>query len=401
MKILQINAIYGRKSTGSIVQDIDRLARLNGMESWVAYPADFGKPLNGIPIGNRADRLFHALYTRFTGRQGFASWRATRVLIRKLHKIHPDVVHLHNLHSNFMNLNMLFDYLKEEDIPTVITLHDCWFFTGKCFHFADVNCVRWKSTCGNCPKKKLEIPSLFFDASEAVLGARRQLFSGLKHLVVVGCSNWITGLASQSPIWKGRRFATICNGVDPQIFTLDRRDSSHQGMFIMTMANKWFHPENRIVTEKIYNSLQPLDKIILVGCTAAQSQSISGKEKIYALSSIEKPEEMARQYANADLFLNLTLADTSPTVNMEACCCGTPVVTYDIGGSGELVSHGETGFIIPPKEVNGLLQSIEKIRSGAINRQRCREFGVTHFDRTRNFQGYLNLYKELISMGSH
>ena len=78
----------------------------------------------------------------------------------------PDVVHLHNLHANYVNVKRLLSFLGEQDIPTVITLHDCWFFTGKCTHYTSIKCNKWQTGCEKCPSLKKDIPSWFFDCTQ-------------------------------------------------------------------------------------------------------------------------------------------------------------------------------------------------------------------------------------------
>lgn len=128
MKVLQINAVYGFKSTGIIVKDIENCIEQSGSDAYVAYATSNGMPKRGYKIGNKFDWKIHALYARIFGKQAYASKRATKKLLKWIDSIAPDVVHLHNLHSNYINLNLLCDYLAKNNIKTVVTLHDCWFF---------------------------------------------------------------------------------------------------------------------------------------------------------------------------------------------------------------------------------------------------------------------------------
>lgn len=162
-RILQINANYGFGSTGLIMKDIDELiSRQPDLESFVAFQRSNAKKESGIKIGNSVDWKLHALFSRILGRQGFYSGNATKRFTSTIDKIRPDIVHLHNLHSNYVNIEILLNYLAKKDIPVIITMHDCWWFTGKCFHYIDVNCNKFKIGCGGCPKRKAPPASLFF-----------------------------------------------------------------------------------------------------------------------------------------------------------------------------------------------------------------------------------------------
>lgn len=394
MKIVQITAIYGEKSTGSIVRALDLLIRQENMESWVVY-RDSALPIpNGIRAGNKPDWTFHAIRTRVDGKQGYGSRRATRRLLLELDRIAPDALHLHNVHSNFLNLPLLMQYAKRRAIPVILTLHDCWFFTGKCYHFADIGCEKWRSGCGQCPKRKKDIPSLLRDSSAEVCSDRAQLFDYDK-LYVVGCSNWITSLAAQSPVFKKAKCRTIYNGVNTNIFCEAAENRVPGQLTVLTMANKWFDPANEAAGNRILASLKKNDCLTIVGCTDAQRQIYADNARVKTFGYVRDREMLAELYAKADVFLNLTHIDTLPTVNMEALSCGTPVITYDAGGSGELVRQGETGYVIKPDDVEGVSEALERIRGGAISREMCRAYAENHFDEKRNYDEYLHLYQEL------
>ena len=177
MRVLQVNAVYGVGSTGVIVEDIHNLSIEKGIESYVAYSTTNKSMVpNGYKIGNNLGKKMHALFSRINGMQAYFSTNATRKFLRYIDEIKPDIVHLHNLHSNYINLNMLLKYLAEKDIKTVVTLHDCWFYTGGCFHYTSSDCYKWLSGCGDCPKKIADTPAYLFDRSKDVLADRKEYF---------------------------------------------------------------------------------------------------------------------------------------------------------------------------------------------------------------------------------
>ncbi len=175
MKVVQINAIYGSKSTGTIVREIQQCCEANGIEGYVAYSiADRPdtKVLKGYRIGNHLTVKWHAFVSRIIGKQAYANRLSTWKFLKWLVKVNPDVVHLHNLHSNYIHMNMLLRYLAKHNIATVITMHDCWYYTGGCAHYTSVDCHRWQIGCGHCPIWN-HIPSYFFDNTKAVLQDRK------------------------------------------------------------------------------------------------------------------------------------------------------------------------------------------------------------------------------------
>jgi glycosyltransferase involved in cell wall biosynthesis len=360
VKVLQINAVYGKKSTGTIVQDIDILLKESGNISYVAYQDAAIHIPNGYRIGNIVDWKFHALLTRITGKQGFYSRFATKKFLKYLEHIKPDIIHLHNLHANFINLPILLEYIRKQRIGLVITLHDCWYFTGKCFHFADIGCEKYKTRCDGCPKKNQDIPNLFIDNAYWVYKKKKELFSNIPNKKIIGCSKWIASLAEESFFEK---VDYIYNGIDTRIFKEQDRNSIRQSMgieqefVILGMANKWGLIENEDVVKSLFQHYSLRNAVILiVGCDAETKQrfrtlSAGSKVKTILVEYVQLREELARYYACADVFVNLTHVDTLPTVNMESICCGTPVVTYNSGGSPELILSG-CGYVVNKGEIS-------------------------------------------------
>ena len=393
MKVLQINAVYGFKSTGVIVKDIENLLENNGHTSFVAYQTAINPPKNSYKIGGTLDWKLHALFARVFGKQAYFSKGATRKLLKYIDKINPDVVHLHNLHSNYLNLNLLCDYLAKNNIKTVYTLHDCWAFTGKCTHYAAVKCDKWQNACGNCPLNKAEQPSLFFDVTSKVLKDKTEHLNKIKNLHLVACSEWIKGEAEKS-LLKPKDITVIYNGVDTEIFKPHSSDFKEQNgitedFVIMGMADKWCLKENETAVQKIIENNKQ-SKIIVVGCQEEQKERFKNYNNVLALGYIKEREKLADIYASSNLFINLTHADTLPTVNMESICCGTPILTYNCCGSPELVDEN-SGFVVPENDIEALLEKITKIKNAPPQI----DIVAAHkrFDKNSCYNKYLEVYK--------
>ena len=391
MKVLQINAVYGAMSTGTIVQDIGTMLEANGHEAYFAYQSAPCAPKNGFRMGNALDKNLHALHTRVFGRQGYASKHATKRLIGWIKKIKPDVVHLHNLHSNCINFNMLTDYLAGADIATVITMHDCWYFTGKCTHYAPYGCERWQKECGNCPALKKEVKSWLFDRTRATLLDRTAHLNAIPRLTLVGASSWIAGQAQKSRI-KGAVVEVALNGVDTTLFVPHASDFRQNAgiaqdeFVVLGMSNKWADVQNVERARQLI--LQNADKrFVLLG---AEGKVFADLKNATVIERHLGRQELADAYACADVFVNLTHADTLPTVNMEALCCGTPVVTFDVGGSPELVAKGD-GIIVAEGDFDGINDAINRVLNREINVDV--KSAAQRFDRTKCYQKYLQIYQ--------
>ena len=392
MRVLQINATFGIGSTGTIVSNIKEALDEYGIENWVACQHTNTNAQNVFEISNIIDTKVHALLSRMAGTNAHFSKYVTKEFLLRISRIRPDIVHLHNLHNNFINLNMLLQYLVEEDIKTVLTLHDCWFFTGKCTHFMIAGCDKWKYGCGKCPQLKKDIPSWYFDKTDQMWKEKKKYFEMIKELEVIGCSNWIASLATQSLLCKGN-ITTIHNGIDVELFSNIGPDYRHElgieeKFVILGMANKWLSKENEGFLKKIQEEITDDYHIIIVGTKGI------GTKKITYLEYISDPKFLACIYRTADVFVNVTYEDTLPTVNLEAMACGVPVITYDSCGSSETIEKG-TGYIVAKGDIKALTERLHLVYLKGKNfySEACRKNIVHNYNCKIQYQKYIDVYR--------
>lgn len=397
MKVVQINATYGVGSTGKIVVLIKNLLDNKGIENRVVCQYTEKNIPNVFGISSKIDMKLHALLSRIAGTNAYFSKNSTKRLIRELEKIQPTVVHLHNLHNNYINLPMLLKYLGEKKIKTVITLHDCWFFTGKCMYFSGMGCDKWKIGCGGCPQLKKHIPSWFVDRTNKMWNDKKNLFDAIDDLEVVGCSEWISGLAAQSLLSKGH-ISTIHNGIDTELFSdkgsnLREKLGLENKFVILGMANKWCSEENTGLLERIREKLDDDYHIIIVGKRCKNGGGVT------YLSYIKNQQELARVYRTADVFVNVTYEDTLPTVNLEALGCGVPVITYDSCGSSEIVTP-QTGYIVPKGDEETLLEKIKSVKkAGSVSfKDGCRQHILKNYNAAVQYNKYIDIYESNIKV---
>lgn len=392
-KILQINVNLDFGSTGLIMHDIGIMAEKTGLfEAYYGYHNGEGHNDLCVEIGNPISSSIHAVMSRLFGLQGGWSFLSTINFIRKIKTIKPDIVHLHNLHSNYINIFMLLRYLAKHDIPTVITMHDCWWFTGKCCHYVDVNCSDSSSTagCHHCPKRYKDIPSWLCDSSHFAWKQKKKCLLSIPHLTMVGCSDWICNEARNSFL-KGINIRRIYNGVDTSVFNPKGRCANKSHFVVMGMANKWIDTRNISIIKKIIDNTDAI--IMIVGCNSSQQEELSlYKERVRAIGFIKNRNDLAELYRKSDVFVNLTHADTLPTVNMEAICCGTPVITYDSAGSPELV-HETTGVVIKEDDQDGIVRAIKEMSLNPMIIDGSK--WADKFDRENNYNEYIKLYNQL------
>lgn len=394
--LLQINVTVNSGSTGRIAEEIGQTAMTNGWKSYIAYGRN-DRPSKSelIRIGTDLDVKLHGLQTRLFDRHGLGSKKATVELIKKIKEINPDIIHLHNIHGYYLNYKILFEYLKSTNIPVVWTLHDCWSFTGHCAHFVAYNCNKWETLCENCSHHMSYPQSLFADNSKNNFILKKACFCSIDNLHLVPVSNWLSNLL-ESSFFSNKEKIVIYNGIDTSIFKPKLVNRSDNRFLILGVTNMWSKSkglDDFIQLSTLLNSLKY--EIILVGLTSNQISKLpSNIEGIERTASIE---DLVTYYSMADAFLNMTYADSFPTTNLEALACGTPIITYNTGGSPEAISE-DTGFVVEQGDMNSVVKAIQIIeaKGKAFYSANCRRRAEENFDKDKQFEKYFELYKELL-----
>lgn len=403
MKVLQINAVYGAGSTGRMTMELHEYMIQQGIDAYVACSKGIdSSDLRQISIGNALDVKFHSLMARVTGLQGYCSKRATIKLIKKVDELHPEIVHLGNLHSNYINVKMMLDYLGKHDIATVIVLHDCWFFTGKCSHYTVERCGRWKSKCGNCPQLKKDIPSWFFDRTTKMLTDKAAGFRNIKKLGIIGVSEWITFEARESILKDATIIKCIYNWVDTDIFKPDYNRASEirkklkleEKKIILGVSNIWSDTKGLKTFLELSKLLDEKEIILLVG-------NVEGKdlpENIINIPPTSHVEELIGYYSSADVFLQLSVEETFGKVVVEAMSCGTPVIVVNSTANSELIAD-KNGYVCEVGDIADIKKKIDLINTSSLDTYQtlCREYAKSKFGMKDQMEKYIAFYKDLLN----
>jgi putative colanic acid biosynthesis glycosyltransferase WcaC len=399
--LLQINSVVNWGSTGRIVEDIGKKAIKSGWRSYVAYGRFEGESQSQlIKIGTTLDSIIHGIYTRLFDMHGFASKKATIKLVKKIKKISPDLILLHNLHGYYINIQVLFDYLKEVKIPVVWTFHDCWPITGHCAYFDFCKCQRWKVACYCCPQKDTYPKSIFLDRSNINFEIKNKLFNSVNNMVLIPVSHWLSTILTESYLNK-YPIKVIHNGIDVNTFSPQKQDDIIRQKYlignrfmILGVASVWSERKGLKDFIKLANIL-PVDYIIfLIGLNEIQKKNLPSQ--IIGIARTENTRELAAIYSAADLYVNPTWEDNFPTTNLEALACGTPIVTYRTGGSIEAVST-DSGFIVEKGDIIGLLNIANEVKMKKRKHfaNACRDRAVALFDKDYCFSEYIELFENL------
>ncbi len=342
MKVLQINSVCGIRSTGRICTDIADVLTANGHECKIVYgretvPEKYKK--YAVRIGSNTDVKLHALESRLFDNSGFGSKKATNDFIKWVKEYDPDVIHLHNIHGYYINIEILFNYLKSCNKRIIWTLHDCWPFTGHCSYFTMVKCEQWKAHCSYCVQKHCYPSSILADHCKSNFERKRALFSGIKDMTLITPSKWLADLVSESFL-KKYPVKVIHNGIDLSVFKptesdLRKKYGLTDKKVILGVASVWDERKGLDDFIKLSDLLDRQYQIVLIGLSDRQLKKMP--DNVIGIKRTDSVTELAQWYTTADVFLNLTYEDNYPTVNLEAQACGTPCITYRTGGSVESV----------------------------------------------------------------
>lgn len=394
MKVLQITAFSGWGCTGRIALGIhDALVR-EGHESAIAWGRinTALEKVSTIQVGNKYDQMLHGLYTRITDKCGFGSKGVTKEFLKKIEEYKPDLIQLHIMHGYYINLELLFNYIKAKEIPIVWTFHDCWAFTGHCPYFDFVGCDKWKTGCHHCEQKAHHPTSWLINNSSWNYKKKKELLTGIKNMTIVTPSEWLTGLVKKSFL-KEYNVEVINNGINlndfkPTVGYFKKNRGIEDKKIVLGVSSTWVKSKGLEDFIELSKRLSEKYVVVLVGLTKEQKGRLPAN--IIGIEHTDSIKELAELYTAAEVFVNPTYEDNYPTTNLEAIACGTPVITYDAGGSGEIIKKTGYGLILPKHEIELLSKTIENheflVKKSGVEIQLSQD---------TKFEEYVHLYSKI------
>lgn len=392
MKILLINTVCGIGSTGRICTDLAQVLEQQGHQVKIAYgreavPEQYKK--YAVRIGSDTGVKLHALQARFLDNAAFASTKATENFVQWIKEYDPDVIHLHNLHGYYLDIEVLFAYLKTCGKKLLWTLHDCWAFTGHCAHYSAIGCDKWLSHCRHCPQKHTYPKSVLLDNSYGNFEKKRRLFTGLPDMTLITPSKWLAEQAKRSFLGEYSIYP-IPNGVDMEVF--QPTDSDLRAKYglegkkvLLGVSSVWTDKKGLDDFFRLSAMLDSSYQIVLIGLTEAQQRQ--APENILALRLAESPRLLAQWYSTADVFVNPSVEETMGLTTAEALACGTPVITYNKTAVPE-VADETCGIAVDcrPERIAEALERLPMDSEACINRAKT-------FEKNKQYLEYLRLYQ--------
>lgn len=398
MRIVQINS-YSNGSTGQIAASIHSALLNSNNDSLFAYGSGPEIVDGGYRISNRLDIFVHTLLTLFTGLHGYSSVHVTRRLIKKLKKFNPDLIHLHNLHGGYLNLKILFDYLKKANISVVLTIHDCWIYTGKCYHYYEAKCDKYLNRCGNCPQLSMYPKSFLFDCTSKMLMDKRKWIEPIEKINIVTISDWLKHEVKNSFLGT-YPITTIKNGINsiydiiPVPDDVQIKYGIKDKFVILGVASSWNSHKGISDFVRLANKLSNDEVIVLVGNMA---KNIELPKNIIAINHTESMHELALIYNSASVYVSMSTEETFGLTIAEALSCGTPAVVYQATACPEMIVEGENGYVASPHNIAQVYNYIQLIKKGKIgDRESISLKARRTYSQERMVAEYLSYYRSIL-----
>lgn len=392
MKVLMINSVCGVGSTGRICTDIADMLISQGHECKIAYGrGDVPEKYRDISvrIGSTFKVYCNVLKSRLFDNEGFNAVGATKKLVRWIKEYDPDVIHLHNIHGYYLNVNILFDYLKTSGKKIIWTLHDCWAFTGHCTHFQVPHCDKWRTECGKCIRVK-DYPKALISHAKRNYKRKKQTFCGVPNLTIVTPSKWLAGVVGQSFLSEYQT-VVINNGIDLSVFKPTESDFRERfGLtdkkIILGVASVWEKRKGFNDFLELAKLIDDSYRIVLVGVNDKQLKMLPSS--VIGIKRTNNVKELAEIYTAADVYVSPSREETFGMTVIEAMACGTPAIVYDSTALPEIVNG--YGFVCTNN-------TIDEIASILINELFCGESELIKVGRQYNenerYLDYVRLYE--------
>lgn len=402
MRILQVDVNFDDSSTGKIVKDLQEGLEKQGHQVECCYGRDTKKsPSRAIKISSNAEVYVHAALSRVTGFTGVFSPIATINLINQIERFRPDVVHLHELHGYYININQLIGYLKNKGIPVLWTFHCEFMYTGKCGHAYE--CDRWMMDCGKCPQLGEYPKSIYFDQTSRMLQWKKDVFNEFDKLKIAAPSKWLAQRIGRSFL-KNKYITTVYNGIDTAIFKPRdsaglkvKHDIKTSHILVSVAPNLLSERKGGRWILELARKMEDDDvTFIMIG---VEDASVVNIPNVICLPRIDNKVLLSEYYALADFSLLTSKKETFSLVCAESLACGTPIIGFESGAPSEVAPPGY-GVFVNYGDIDSLCNEVKSAltnRSAFKTSDQCALFAKENFGKDVMINAYLSEYVGLIN----
>lgn len=400
MKILQVNCVYRKGSTGKIVYDIHTELQKQGFDSIVCYGR--GEKVDEPNVYKTCTELYsklNNLWSRVTGIMYGGLSCSTRKLIKVIEREKPDIVHLHCINGYFVNIFKIVEYLKKKHIKTVLSLHAEFIHTANCGHAFE--CDKWKNGCGNCPRNKEVTKSFFFDNTDISWKKMKEAFDKFgNNIIVTSVSAWLENRAKQSPILSDLEHCVVLNGLNTEIFRYRKFEDEYEKIKegykgIIFHATPFLSGDPNHIKGGYY--VVELAKImsdyhfLIAGNYDGRMDLPSN---VTLLGRLADQDTLAKFYSISDITILTSKKETFSMITAESLCCGTPIVGFK-AGAPETISIPEYSRWVDYGDIKSLRNAVLEVVNLDINKEELSKLSRSLYDRKVMVENYINVYKRL------
>ena len=408
MKILLVNCVYKKGSTGKILNDLKNSYISNGHKCLVAYGRG-GRTIeeNSYKFCTEVEAKFQAVLTRLGALQYGGNYLSTLRLIRYIKKNRPDVVHLHCINGYCVNIYRLLDFLGTHHFPTVVTHHSEFFYTGSCGHAFDCIQFTLSEGCQSCPQRRTATQCLWRDTSHLGWERMKKVFHSfdVSALVFTSVSPWLKNRALLSPIVEGYENIIVYNGVDTNVFHRYPIEAlTFENNFINERGKKVLHvtaafsddptsPKGgRFVIE--LSKMLPQYEFVVAASLIDVSSTLPSN--LIVIGKVDSQINLSNLYSSADLTVITSKRETYSMVCAESLCCGTPVVGFKSGGP-ESISLSEFSDFADYGNIEQMVEKCKNMLERKYDRTKIANMASLRYGKNKMAEKYLAIYHSLIS----
>jgi glycosyltransferase involved in cell wall biosynthesis len=320
--------------------------------------------------------------------------------VREINNSSADIVNLHWVNGGMLSLFAISRIRK----PVVWTLHDMWAFSGA-EHYDNEN-KRWREKYVST-SRSLALQGLDLDRFVWIL--KRLLWK--KKFSIVTSSRWLRKCVETSDLMKDWPTQAIHTPIDLEVWkpedkrtarTLLRIPIDHDVLLFGAVGGT---RDPRKGFDLLLEALQKLSKsgnrfsVVIFGEETRELTLSLGSSAVF-LGVVHDDLTLRLAYSAADVFLLPSRQDNLPNTGIESIACGTPVVSFDVGGIGDIVEHKVSGYLAKKFDTSDFAQGVEwallQSKEGQLSKS-SRQWAESQFSFSGIGEAYKSLYSSILS----
>lgn len=402
MRILIFNVNAYSASTGRIVVGLYNSLKEKGHSVTVCYRGSLEDRMTNpdfVALSTKAQFMASVFFARLTGLESHFNYIETAKAKHIVREFKPDLVQLYNLHGNYINSYSFLQFLKESKIPVVYSMVDEFAYMGRCPY--PVECEKFKSECGHCPRLKEYPISWFFDTSRYLFRKKSKIYDGFSNIVFTG-PPYVCERARESFLLRNQKVVQLD---EPFNF------------------KDYYYPRD---TSELRNKLGFIDTDRVVVCASGTPPRKGGKsfleiarklrdeenlkfifigydrtdwnipENVITEGFVTDQNVLADYMSLADAYVCTSVGDSTPSVCLGALGCGTPLIGFDYGGVTDCAPN-EFGKYVPIGDLDAMANAVKSVkRKTESDVKSIRQYAINRFSPEKIYIKQAKIYRELI-----